>query len=125
MQKGILDAFPDADLDVLVIWISMMEADKYDAAEEAAGKFSDARVRQFYDPQRVAGRALAKRLGHSGEIAWDMYFFYPAGAIWQKLPPHPEAYAHQLRGGWADQRRCFEDDRLRVELTEIMKRLFP
>lgn len=124
MQRGVLNAYPDAGLAVFVIWIAMMDNDKYEAARKAACKFSDARVRQFYDPRQLMGRALAASLGHSDEIAWDMYFFYAADAIWGKLPPRPEAYAHQLRNSWADQDRCFEDDRLKAELTKTMKRLF-
>ena len=76
----------------------MMSGDTYAAAQKAAKKFKDKRVKQFFDPQQLAGRAFAKSLGHSDQIAWDIYFFYPVGALWQDLPPRPETFMHQLRG---------------------------
>ncbi len=125
MQNGILKRFPHADLGLLVIWISMMSGDTCEAAQTAAGKFADKRVKQFYDPRQLAGRAFAKSLGHDDRVAWDIYLFYPPGAQWRDLPPQPEEFMHQLRDGWADQRRLFEDERLRAKLTETMKLLFP
>jgi hypothetical protein len=125
VQDGILKAFPDADLDVLWVWISMMGGDTYAAAQKAAKKFKDNRVKQFFDPHQLAGRALAKSLGHSDNIAWDIYCFYPVGALWQDLPPSPESWMHQLRDSWADPSRLFEKEPLRIKLTETMKLLFP
>jgi len=105
VQKGVLGAFPNADLEVMIAWISMMDGDTYEAAEKAAAKFSDVRANQFYDPQKLTGRALAESLGHKTEVAWDMYLFYPTGTIWQENPPPPETYVHQLPNSWADQSR--------------------
>ena len=108
MQKGILDAFPRAGLDVLVVWISMMSTDTFEASQKAIKKFKDGRVMQFFDPQRQAGRAFAESLGCSGKVAWDMYLFYPPGAEWRELPPPPVIFMHQLRDSWANQSRLFE-----------------
>jgi hypothetical protein len=124
VQYGVLKSFPDADLNVLLVWIPMMSADTYEAAQKAAKKFKDKRVTQFYDPKQLAGRAFAKSLGHSDKVAWDIYMFYPCGALWQDLPPPPEAFIHQLRDSWADQSCLFEKEQLRIKLTEIMKLLF-
>jgi hypothetical protein len=125
VQYGILKSFPHAELDVLLIWVSMMSGDTYEAAQKAAKKFKDKRVKQFYDPQQLAGRAFAKSLGCSDGVAWDIYLFYPLGTLWQDLPPPPESFMHQLRDSWADQRRLFENEQLRANLTETMKSLFP
>jgi hypothetical protein len=125
VQYGILRAFPYADLDLLLVWISMMSGDTYEAAQKAEKKFKDKRVKQFYDPQQLAGRAIAKSLGHSDQVAWDIYLFYPGGALWEDLPPPPETFMHQLRDSWADQSCLFEKDQLRSKLTETMKFLFP
>jgi hypothetical protein len=125
VQYGVLKKFPHADMDLLVIWIPMMSGDTYDAAQKAAKKFKDKRVKQFYDAQQLAGRAIAKSLGHDNRVAWDIYLFYPPGAQWQDLPPQPEAFMHQLRDSWADQHRLFEDDLLMAQLAETMKLLFP
>jgi hypothetical protein len=103
----------------------MMESDSHKAARKAVSKFKDERVKQFFDPRQLAGKAFAGSLGHNGKVAWDMYLFYPAKSMWKELPPQPEAYMHQLRDGWADQSCLFEKDRLRVKLTETMESLFP
>ena len=103
----------------------MMESDTYATAEPATKKFNDERVKQFYDPQRLAGKAFAKSLGHEGQIAWDIYLFYPLQSLWEELPPQPEVYMHQLRNSWADQSCLFEKNLLRKKLAETMKRLFP
>ena len=103
----------------------MMVGDTYDAASKAVSKFKDERVRQFYDPHQLAGKAFAGSLGHDGKVAWDIYLFYPDNSIWKELPPHPEAFMHQLRDSWADQSCLFQKDQLRVKLMETMKDLFP
>lgn len=102
----------------------MMNGDTPEAAQKAVATFRDARVKQFYDPRQLAGKAIAGSLGHDGRVAWDIYLFYPAGAMWKELPPHPEVFMHQLRDSWADQKCLFQKDRLRVQLAETMKRLF-
>jgi hypothetical protein len=116
--------FPDAALDVLVVWIALKESDTLEAARRAVVKFADARVKQFFDPQQRAGKAVAEQLGHAGKIAWDFYLFYPQSSEWRDVAPGPEVYMHQLRNGWADPGRLFEKDALRTELTNTMKALF-
>lgn len=103
----------------------MMSGDSYEAAQKSTGKFKDRRVRQFYDPRQMAGKAFSKSLSHDGEVAWDFYLFYPVQSEWQELPPVPEVYMHQLRDSWADQDRLFEKDILKVELAKAMQLLFP
>ena len=116
--------FPDAALELLVVWTALKESDTIEAARRAVGKFRDARVKQFFDPRQRAGKAIAEQLGYEGRIVWDIYLFYPPGAEWQEAPPGPEVYMHQLRNSWADPDRLFEKDRLRMELTNTMKALF-
>jgi hypothetical protein len=124
VQKGVLKAFPEADLDVLVVWISMMKGDTLDAARKARAKFEDGRVKQFYDSEQLAGKAVAGSLGHEGEVAWDIYLFYPPQSLWGDVPPPPEVYMHQLPNSWADQTCLFEKERLQKELTRTMERFF-
>jgi hypothetical protein len=111
-------------LDLLVVWIAMMEGDTLEAARKAVSKFKDRRVRQFYDPNQLAGKAFAESLGHQDRVAWDFYLFYPVRSEWTDIPPQPEIFMHQLRNSWADQNCLFEKDRLRLKLLETMKNLF-
>jgi hypothetical protein len=122
--EGVLKPFPDADQSVLVVWIAMMGGDNPESSQKAAAKFSDNRVTHFFDPKQTAGKAFAASLGHGDEIAWDFYFFYPAGAEWGELPPEPEVWMHQLSGGWADDEHLFERKKLTKKLAETMKSLF-
>jgi hypothetical protein len=117
--------FPDAELDIMVVWIALKESDTLEAARKTVGKFTDARVKQFYDPQQRSGKAIADRLGYDGKTVWDFYLFYSPGSEWADVTPGPEVYMHQLRNSWADQDRLFEKDGLRMELTRTMKALFP
>ena len=102
-----------------------MGGDTLEAAPKALKKFKDARVQQFYDPLQLSGRAVAKSLGHSDKVAWDVYLFYPPRMMWGELPPPPEVFMHQLRDSWADQICLFEKDQLRAKLSETMKLYFP
>ena len=92
----------------------MLPEDGVETAERAARRFDDTWVEQFYDARHHAGKAIAAELGGPGEIAWDIYLFYPAGSLWQDAPPLPEAWMHQLSASWAQaaHRRCG------AELTE-------
>lgn len=103
----------------------MTESDNYEAAQKAVSKFKDERVKQFFDPHQLAGKAFAESLGHDGKVAWDIYLYYPVESMWEKLPPQPEVFMHQLRDSWADQSCLFEKDLLRAKLKETMKSLFP
>jgi hypothetical protein len=102
----------------------MTETDTFESARKAVSKFKDERVRQFYDPNQLAGKAFAGSLGHEGKVAWDVYLFYPIASKWTDLPPRPEVFMHQLRNSWADQNCLFEKDLLRLKLLETMKNLF-
>ncbi|MBN2241751.1 MAG: hypothetical protein JW793_03600 [Acidobacteria bacterium] len=102
----------------------MMKGDTHEAARKAVAKLNDRRARHFYDPQKMAGRAFAGSLGREDSVAWDFYLFYPPRSEWAELPPRADVYMHQLPGGWPDQSRLFEKDRLVKKLTETMELLF-
>lgn len=95
----------------------MLRDDNAAAADRSAPLVPRAAA-QFYDAERLVGRAIAAALGADGERSrgtcisptvrdarWDA-----AGAL------RPLAFAHQLQGSWADQTRCFTGEALRDEL---------
>ena len=116
-----LQAYPGADVVAGVIWLPMLAADDDVAAREAMRLVADSRARHFYDPDRVVGRAVARSLGASGEIAWDIYLFYGPEARWDgDVPPRPLDWRHQLRGrAWADPERWRWGDQLAADLLEL------
>jgi hypothetical protein len=118
--------YPDADLNILIVWLKMYEADSIDTVQEASKLFrNDSRVTQFYDPVKVCGLVVAKGLGvKSGEVAWDIYLFYDDRDEWIEQIPEPINWVHQLRGSsWADPDRLFQGDHLTRRLREIMMNL--
>lgn len=121
--QGIVTEQPGADLALFVIWMPMVDTDSEDAAKHAATLFAaDARVRQFYDPERRLGLALrAELFSHCLEDSlsvlpddhplrphvqawsegppqalWDAALFYSAGATWNELAPAPVGWAKQV-----------------------------
>jgi hypothetical protein len=80
-----------------MIWTPVLESDSYHAADQRESKFSDARVGQYWDPDRILGRMLARTLNLRASIAWDVYLVYPPDHPWtMELPPSPEFWMHQL-----------------------------
>jgi hypothetical protein len=118
-----LEEHADTNLNILITWIKMYAADSIDKAKEAAGIFgSDARVTQFYDPDKVSGLALAEGLGaKSGEVAWDVYLFFAGHDLWVEQLPPPTDWVHQLAGSsWAGPDRLYRGEQLTYKLREIM-----
>lgn len=74
----------------------MLPADKLESTLQRESIFSDARVKQFWDPERVFGRLLSQTLNLTISIAWDVYLLYPPDHLWNaELPPTPEFWMHQ------------------------------
>ena len=92
----------------------MLAADDEDAARRSASLVTGQRVRQFYDPARLAGQAIARSLGAAGRIAWDTYLCYSPDSAWHAEPPKQFDWVHQLggRNGWADISRHHRGDDL-------------
>ena len=74
----------------------MLTADNFESAVRRESAFSDARVRQLWDPDRIFGRLLSQILNLTIPIAWDVYLLYPPEHPWNtELPPAPEFWMHQ------------------------------
>lgn len=98
----------------------------YSASSSAKTYFGDTQAIQFHDPERRAGTAFAAALGaDKDKVAWDFYMFFDAGQRWEKNPPTPKAYLHQLKGSsWAAEDRFITGRELfekmyRVAVDEI------
>lgn len=74
----------------------MRPADNRQAALQRESMFSDTRVKQFWDPDRIFGELLSQTLHLSISIAWDVYLLYSPNHLWNtELPPAPEFWMHQ------------------------------
>lgn len=75
----------------------MLVTDSFSAANEREIRFSDPRVTQLWDLDRIFGHLLAQTLKLNESIAWDVYLVYPPDHPWDsELPPAPAFWMHQL-----------------------------
>ena len=81
-----------------IVWMPMLSTDNLDAAIERESHFSDRRLQQLWDQDRIAGHLLSRTLNLQQEsIAWDVYLIYPSDHSWDtELPPMPQFWMHQL-----------------------------
>ena len=119
-----LEAFPDSELDVSVVWLKMLPTDTPRAAARTGRMFAGSRVRQFYDPARIVGTTYMRDVfpncihdalqatpldhpmrsdleewarGPAGESPlWDAVLFYPSGVEWGSTAPQPLLWAKQV-----------------------------
>lgn len=80
-----------------IVWMPMLATDNVNAANEREIRFSDSRLKQFWDPNHIFGRLFAQTLNLKEPIAWDVYLVYPPKHPWDtELPPAPAFWMHQL-----------------------------
>jgi len=97
LRQQVMEAFPNADLDVSIVWMDMLPTDDRQEAETSSQIIQGPNVQQFYDTDAVSGETFARVLGcpPSGP-AWDVYLFYEPGATWADAPPAPMRWMHQM-----------------------------
>ena len=123
VQASIINKFPNADISISIVWIKKLPGDSEQTAQKAAAMFKDHRVAHFYDSKKGSGKAIANRLGWTGQVAWDIYLFYEAGVEWVNTAPQPAYWMHQLKDGWADKAHYRTGNGLVNELLNAMTRL--
>jgi glycine/D-amino acid oxidase-like deaminating enzyme len=125
-RQSILEAYPDADICICIVWIDMLQEDSEEAARRSAAKWpADHRVRHFHDPEQLSGKAIAPGVGGGeSQVAWDIYLFYEKGKEWGTTPPAPTAWMHQLLdSSWASAAYYHCGNDLVVELHKTMEGL--
>ncbi len=133
LRSEILDAHPDEDLRLIVIWQDTIRNGDERAASRATRYLQDPRVTAFFDCSGIAGRAFARGNLPVAE-AREVFLFYPAGLRWPKdggrdaslprsarpvadAPPRTETWVHQL-GRVAPERFCTPEELpLAIRLT--------
>ncbi len=83
VRENILEANPDLELAVYVVWEPMLGGRRAHAAE-AAGLIADPRVAQFWNDEFIAGEYFKEAL--FGRTAWDIFFLYGNEARWEDEP---------------------------------------
>ncbi|MEM9379773.1 MAG: hypothetical protein AAGB93_07455 [Planctomycetota bacterium] len=105
LRTEVLEAHPDADLRLFVIWQDLFRNGNPAAAKRASKHLDDSRVLAFHDCAGLAGRAFACGNLPVAE-ARELFLFYPAGLTWPRealrpasmgvVTPPTERWVHQL-----------------------------
>jgi hypothetical protein len=88
---------PGNNVRVLVVWEPILPTDWSAPSGSALGRISDARVRQFWDPQHVVSRALSKVAQQTPPrpepdcciqkgFYWDDAILYAPRLHWESVP---------------------------------------
>ncbi len=88
IQK-ILEAHPDGDLKVMLLWGPLMQTDTSAVTRRSMQYIRDKRVHHYWDLWRWGYRTYTEDLAIPEFEAWDLFIFYEAGKTWGSEPPDP------------------------------------
>ena len=83
-----LEKVKDQDVGVYAVWLPILGIDSKASLPQATRRFSDPRVRQYWDAKAELSRAYAPILKADG-VAWDVYLLFDRVAEWNEKPPVP------------------------------------
>ncbi|MBI2955806.1 MAG: hypothetical protein HYY26_00705 [Acidobacteria bacterium] len=118
-----LAAMPEANLHVYVVWLPVLARMSPEAltgaSRSAARRLADPRVRHFVDSEARLGELYAPILRlPEGAVAWDVYFLFRPEGRWEKAPPAPDFWMHQLFVASPEQR--LEARRFAAEVEKLL-----
>jgi hypothetical protein len=91
----VLDQERSERLQVYSVWVPMVRGLERDVPE-ASREMPDPRARHYWDGDGQLMDGYQRVLGID-ERAWDVFFVYPPGVLWEgDDPPVPAYWAHQL-----------------------------
>ena len=88
MQEKVLDKVRDQDLGVYAVWLPVLGIDSKASLPQATKRFSDPRVRHYWDAKAELGQLYSSILKADG-VAWDVYLLFGRDAEWKDKPPVP------------------------------------
>ena len=95
-MQEIFEANKSEKLHGLIVWIPMLDTDNLDESNRRETRFSDPRVKQIWDRDRIFGHLLSQTLQLMEPVAWDVYLVYLPDHSWDgELPPSPAFWMHQ------------------------------
>lgn len=94
VHRYVLEAMPEADLRVYVVWGPMQHKETEEDARAATVNVPDPRADHFWTDDHVLAEAFQEPLGIEGEPAWDTYMIYGPEARWEGKPPAPAYFMH-------------------------------
>jgi hypothetical protein len=99
IQTAVLNTVKDPSLRVYVAWARVLPTDQDAPDEETRSLVPDERAAHFWDAEGSLPALFSSVLQlPAGYPAWDVYLAYPPGVTWEKEPPTPLYWQHQLPG---------------------------
>jgi len=100
IQEQILDAYPESDLRLYVVWLPMVPGDARERWSDA--RLNDERAVHYWNESRSIGKWFAQNITACeplGPIAWDVIYLFEPDAEWSEQAPETvfcpsPAYAH-------------------------------
>src|SRR5260370_32386677 len=86
--ESLLETQTDSHLRVFVIWEPVLATDLSAPSTITLRRIHDARVKQYWDRNRVLSHAMGERDRPS--IVWDYIAVYKPDQVWTATPPEPE-----------------------------------
>ena len=78
----------DQDVGVYAVWLPILGIDSKASMPMATKRFSDPRVRQYWDANAELSRSFATAF-KTNEVVWDVYMLFDRNAEWKDIPPTP------------------------------------
>jgi hypothetical protein len=94
--EEILSRYPQARIQVFVLWAPYMQTDNRPQAQRASAYMTDRRARHFWDLWRFGTRSYSEQMNIPPRYAWDMLAFYEPHLVWRDSPPEPTFWMHAL-----------------------------
>jgi hypothetical protein len=86
--ESLLETETDSHLRVFVIWEPVLATDLSAPSSITLRRIHDARVRQYWDRNRVLSHVMGEHDRRS--VVWDYIAVYKPEQIWADAPPQPE-----------------------------------
>lgn len=119
VQEKVLDVIDSEDVSAHIVWMPVLRGDNFDAAERAPKLIPDVRARHYWDGDQDIGKLYGRivELPIGRELAWDIYFVFEPGVVWDEVAPVPTDWAHQLG---RDERLLEEGDGLYAAVKKLV-----
>ena len=117
-MQSVLKNVQDDRIRAYFVWLPVIRSDDRASAVERSKEFTDSRLVHYWDGEQLSGVAWDETL-KTNEIAWDVYLIYGPSASWEKQPPDPTFWMHQLKG--IDHAPRLDRTTFETKLKEILK----
>ena len=86
--ESLLETQKDSHLRVFVVWEPVLATDLSAPSTVALRRIHDARVKQYWDRNRVLSHAMGEHDRPS--VVWDYIAVYKPEQLWTDTPPQPQ-----------------------------------